>query len=107
MAHFIWKSIKNEASPLEYPKHYVTDINLKGKGIKAMLNGQMLKSIQICEPLLTPEGLVMCEWLLTNTNVCPTDPISFNKTASDSVTQVWSWSEIKFWLQPVCQQEWQ
>lgn len=98
MAHFIWKSIKTEASSLEYPKHYLIDISSKGKENKAMLNGQMLKFIQICEPLLTPVGLVMCEWLLTNTNMCPTDPISFNKTAADAVIQVWSWSEIKIWL---------
>lgn len=96
------KSIKTEASSLEYPKHYIIDVGSKGKEIKVMLNGLMLKSIQICEPLVTPEGLATCEWLLTDTSVRPTDPISFNKTASDSGIQVWSWSEIKFWLQPVC-----
>lgn len=96
------KSVKTEASSLEYPKHYVIDVSSKGEEIKAMFNGQMLKSIQICEPLLVPEGLVMREWLLTDTKVCPTDPIPFNKTASVSVIQVWSWSEIEFWLQPVC-----
>lgn len=58
---FYVKIFKTEASSLEYPKHYVIDISSKGKQIKAMFNGQMLKSIQICEPLLVPEGLVMCE----------------------------------------------
>lgn len=102
MAHFIWKSVKTKARSLEYKKHYVIDVSSKGKEIKAMLNGQMLKFIQICKPLLAPEGLVMHEWLLTDTNVCPADPIPFNKTASVSIIQVRSWSEIKFWLQPVC-----
>lgn len=53
-----------------------------------MFNGQILKLIQICESLLTPVGLVMCMQLLTNINMCPIDPMSFNKAAGDAVIQV-------------------
>lgn len=65
-----------------------------------MFNSQILKLIQIYESLLTPVGPVRTVQLLTNINVCP-NTVSFNKAAGDAVIQVWSWSEIRIWLQPV------
>lgn len=84
----MWKSVKTEAISLENPKHYLIDKCSKGKEVKVMLNGQMLKFIQICEPLLTPIGLVTCVQLLTDINVRSIDTISFNKAAVDTVIQV-------------------
>jgi len=55
-----------------------------------MFNDQILKLIRICESLLTPVGLVICMQLLTNINMCPVDPMAFNKAAGDAVIQVWS-----------------